>query len=477
LEEHIAMRIFRGRCDRIGACAFAIGTAVLMAATVAPRNGAAQETVLYSFKASSDAGAPQGGVITRSCALHSLCNPQHKPGHLYGTTYYGGSQRVGAVFDLTHTSQGQWSETVLYSFCSKANCTDGARPLAPPIIHESLRLYGTAAFGGAHGEGVVYELIGDANTGRWTEKVLYSFCATGGPNCTDGSQPVSGLILDGSGNFYGTTQLGGTNGGGTVFELVKNAGMTPTWTEEVLYSFCAAGRNSCTDGASPDADLIMDSFGNLYSTTYMGGAYGHGTVFELTPDANKTEWAETVLYSFCALGGCADGATPSDTPVSMDGSGNLYSTTNDGGAHGGGTVFELTPNADKTNWTETVLYSFCALSGCVDGIDPNSGVIMDRFGNLYGTTYIGGAHGEGRGPVGGTVFKLSPNANQTEWTESVLHSFCALPGCSDGAGPKAALVMHCAPGINGVYPCKGNLYSTTWFGGAHGGGTVFEVAN
>ncbi len=175
----------------------------------------------------------------------------------------------------------------------------------------------------------------------------------------------------------------------------------------MLYSFCAhLVVHNCTDGWSPDAGLIMDKAGQLLGTTYQGGAHtgpfkgGGGTVFALTPNAAKTEWTETVLYSFCAQERCTDGWNP-DAGLIMDKAGHLYGTTFEGGAHEYGTVFALTPNAAKTTWTETVLYSFCAQERCTDGESPDAGLILDKAGHLYGTTLRGGAHHEN-----GTVFEL-----------------------------------------------------------------------
>ncbi len=265
--------------------------------------------------------------------------------------------------------------------------------------------------------------------------------------------------------------------------------------ETVLYSFCAhvVGKN-CTDGADPEAGLIMDAAGQLYGTTYSGGAHpgnpgadgmGGGAVFALTPNAAKTKWTETVLYSFCphvVAENCPDGEGPSAGLI-MDKAGHLYGTTFVGGAHlrvfgGGGTVFALTPNAAKTEWTETVLYSFCAQGGdkCTDGAGPMAGLIMDASGHLYGTTSLDGAnHPDGIHAGGGTVFALTANAAKTKWTETVLYSFCAQGGdkCTDGAGPMAGLIMD----------ASGHLYGTTAFGGAHARGlfrifiwgTVFEL--
>jgi uncharacterized repeat protein (TIGR03803 family) len=280
--------------------------------------------------------------------------------------------------------------------------------------------------------------------------------------------------MDGAGNLYGTTQRGGAHGPpwglGTVFELTPNAARTK-WTETVLHSFCAQA--NCVDGSFPSAGLIMDGAGNLYGTTQSGGAhrppYGLGTVFELTPNAARTKWTETVLYSFCSQAFCRDGRRP-QTVLIMDGAGNLYGTSSEGGAicsvrlaERCGTVFELTPNAARTKWTETVLYSFCAQANCVDGSFPSAGLIMDGVGNLYGTTPHGHA---------GVVFELMPNAARTAWTDEVLYRFCLQGGsCSDGDQPSGSLIMD----------KSGNLYGTTQFGGdgdgcgSTGCGTVFAL--
>jgi len=176
-------------------------------------------------------------------------------------------------------------------------------------------------------------------------------------------------------------------------------------SEQVLYSFCS--QTNCADGAYPAAGLIMDGSGNLYGTTVHGGARGYGTVFQLTPTG--TGWSENVLYGFCPQGNCADGANPAAGLI-MDGSGNLYGTTVGGGARGYGTVFQLTPTG--TGWNENVLYSFCPQGNCADGAYPAAGLIMDGSGNLYGTTQEGGAGAALCDTFGcGTVFALNLRAN------------------------------------------------------------------
>jgi uncharacterized repeat protein (TIGR03803 family) len=306
----------------------------------------------------------------------------------------------------------------------QTNCADGAEPAAGLIFDRKGNLYGTTEYGGANNDGVVFKL-----TPRGKYTVLHSFCAR--DNCKDGMSPQVGLVLDQQENLYGTTQYGGSYGGGVVFKV------TPQGKETVLYSFCAQGP-PCTDGANPLARLVFDQQGSLYGTTYRGGdqpgcgGYGCGVVFKLT-----LEGKETVLYSFCTQANCADGAQPSAGLVS-DRKGNLYGTTSGGGAYQSGVVFKLTPKRK-----ETVLYGFCAQSNCADGALPLAGPVFDNRGNLYGTTPYGGASGAG------VVFKLTPKGKET-----VLYSFCAQ-GCTDGYRPFAGV----------VFDQKGNLYGTTQYGG------------
>jgi uncharacterized repeat protein (TIGR03803 family) len=217
--------------------------------------------------------------------------------------------------------------------------------------------------------------------------------------------------MDKEGNLYGTTNYGGANhkqaadGDGTVFKV------SPTGKVTVLYSFCSQAK--CADGEFPFAGLIMDKEGNLYGTTAYGGASspcsqwtGCGAVFKLAPPSTEGgAWTETVLHSFDSQRGIVDGNTPYAGLV-MDKEGNLYGTTGGGGASNRGTVFELTPTGQ-----ETVLYSFCSLASCADGAGPTAGLIMDDEGNLYGTTSGGGTGDCVQSGVDsgcGTVFKVTP---------------------------------------------------------------------
>jgi uncharacterized repeat protein (TIGR03803 family) len=388
---------------------------------------ATRERVLYAFN-NTDGYQPLGSLIFDAS------------GNLYGTTYEGGANGAGTVFELEPKAGGGWTESVLYSFCTLSSCTDGANPYFVPLIFDVTgNLYGTTLSGGTYGDGTVFELTPAAG-GGWTETVLHSFAN----NSTDGYQPASGLIFDTSGNLYGTTGHGGdVCDCGTVFELTPAAG--GSWTETVLHSF-----GHGTDGINLYAGLIFDTSGNLYGPTQNGGAYRSGTVFELTPAAGGS-WTETVLYSF----GGTNGANPYG-PLTFDAAGNLYGTTEYGGAYSSGTVFRLKPKVSG-GWTEKVLHNF--QNNGTDGYLPDAGLIFDASGNLYGTTPLGGDTCSNCG----TVFELEPKAGGG-WTEKVLHNFS--DNGKDGINPQNGLIFDAA----------GNLYGTTNFGGLHGNyGTVFEI--
>ncbi len=356
------------------------------------------ETVLYSFGSQSGDGLlPQASLI------------MDKKGNLYGTTVVGGTGNspacnypyvggCGTAFKLVPPGKKRsaWTETVLYSFGSQYEYD--VYPVAGLIMDAEGNLYGTTTGGaGADGaQGTVFKL-----TPNGTETVLHAF--TGEPD--DGSGPMAQLIMDAQGNFYGTTNGGnqGGRGNGTVFKL------TPSGTETVLYSL---GSQS-GDGWNPWAGVIMDKKGNLYGTTYAAGVNNYGTAFELTPAGT-----ETVLHSFPSQPG--DGVYVKAGLV-RDNKGNLYGTTWIGGAYGGGTVFKLS-RSKKGAWTETVLYSFCSQPNCTDGNGPYAGLIMDKEGNLYGTANGGGAY-----PYWGTVFELT-----SQGVEKVLYSFGAYSGDGSG---------------------------------------------
>jgi uncharacterized repeat protein (TIGR03803 family) len=262
----------------------------------------------------------------------------------------------------------------------------------------------------------------------------------------DGVEPYSGLVFDSHGNLYGTTLFGGTYGFGTVFEL--SPGVGGSWVESVLYSFSNTG----SDGAYPSSTLIFDGVGNLYGTAG-GGAYEYGIVFELSL-AGAGAWKETTVHSFDPNG--TDGTVPSSAPLVFDAAGNLFGTTQQGGtgngcASGCGTVFELTPGADDV-WAETVLYNFTFV-GNAGRLPADSGVIFDSAGNLYGTTQGGGTYNYG------TVFELSPSGSL--WKMKWIHAF----GLGDDLG---------YPSKGVAIDSGGNLYGTTGTFGPPG--TVFEMS-
>jgi uncharacterized repeat protein (TIGR03803 family) len=287
---------------------------------------------------------------------------------------------VNVLGTATRTAAQQ--ESVLYSF------GNGTAPQAGPssvlIFDAAGNLYGETVELGPNGEGTVFELTPESGAG-WAEKVLHAF-----GKGIDGTFPLGGVIFDAAGNLYGTAQCveNYCGGDGMVFELTpkKSGG----WTEKVLHRFDGA------DGEEPAGTLVFDASGNLYGTTYYGGAYGEGTVFELTPKAGGG-WSEKLLHSF---GKGTDGAQPLGGVI-LDAAGNLYSTTQFGGAYGYGTVFELTPKAGG-GWTNKTLRSF-GNSNSLGGSNPTAGLIFDNAGNLYGTTYWGGSglrHGVRADPKG-----------------------------------------------------------------------------
>ncbi len=384
-----------------------------------------KEKVLHKF-VGTDGDGPMAALIADGA------------GNLYGTTFTGGDGSecflgkhygCGTVFEL---SKGG-TETVLHAF---AGDCDGAWPEGGVISDSQNNLYGTTNGGGAckkrTGFGTVFKLApGGAET------VLYSF--QGG---SDGNAPFGNLISDANGNLIGATTAGGDmagcdgNGCGVVFEV------SPAGDETVLYVFQGA-----TDGSHPTGSLLMDSAGNLFGTTSggggssncFGGTAGCGTAFEIAPDGSKT-----ILYSFQ---GGTDGCLSAAGLIS-DGAGNFYGTTEACGAAGYGTVFKLTPDG-----SETILHSFQTGS---DGEDPLAALVMDKSGNLYGTTPGGGASGcKLRGSCG-TVFEVTAKGG-----EKVLYAFHKVRG----SYPTAGLLLG----------AHGDLYGTADGGGKGNHGVVFEV--
>ena len=330
------------------------------------------ETIIHDFVGEPGSG-PDGAYPSASLIFDAS-------GNLYGTTSQGGTYGQGTVFELTPTSGGNWKETIIHEF--EGYPGDGANPVASLTFDKVGNLYGTTSSGGNNDNcgdsyftascGTVFELS-PASGGNWTERVIYNF-----QGANDGCGPLSSVVLDAAGNFYGTTISNGGNqsncgGYGTVFELAPGSG--GTWTESIIYDF----NNT---GAYYPSGVILDEAGNLYGTAGLG--YPQSMAFELS--RGQSGWTENTLYVFS---GGADGGSPSGDLL-FDSSGNLYGTTALGGITSGcngkgcGTVFELSPAA--SGWTEKVLYSF---TGRSDGSDPEGGVLRVSPGTLYATASFG----------------------------------------------------------------------------------------
>jgi len=368
---------------------------------------AAAFKVLYNFQGgASDGGHPWSGLIPDG------------QGGFYGTTTIGGGtgcsgNGCGTIFDVT--SDG--AEMVAYAF---AGGSDGGAPYAALAPQGNGSFLGTTSADGRYSGGTIFMF-----TPPGAEAVQYSF-----GRGIRGWDSMSGLIFNKAGKLYGATTLGGAEDDGTIFRLAPDGKYT------TLHEF-----RGTDDGASPNGPLIRDKMGNLYGTT----SAGCGVLFKIARDGT-----ETVLHQFGAGG---DGCGPEDG-LAEDKEGNFYGTTEEGGTENDGAVFKVAPDG-----TETILYSFRG-PGNNDGYFPKGGLMLDKAGNLYGTTIWGGGTGCSYGYGCGTVFKISPDG-----TETMLHAFQG----NDGYFPTGTLISY-----------KGNLYGSAYEGGTgtncyNGCGTVFMV--
>jgi uncharacterized repeat protein (TIGR03803 family) len=413
--------------------------ALATAATAWPAVAGVNERVLYNFTGGADGETPSAPVLA------DTTGPRGTVRALYGTNYEGGAHAYGAIFKLTPPAEGAavWTDSTLWGFSGGSG---GGGALAGVFSHRrrispETRLFGTTLGYPGGGNGTVFRL-----TGRSFE-TIWSF--TGG---SDGADPEGAVFSDATGTLYTTALTGGANGGGTVIKLTRyGVGQAAAWTETTLWAFTGK-----VDGKGPSSGLIADPGGALYGTASGGGAGGVGVVFKLTPPASgQTAWTEQTLYAFA---GGEDGATPF-APLTPGPNGVLYGTTEMGGGGTGcfgqpcGTVFALTPAASGQGaWTEQVIWRFSGL----DGGFPDTGLIIDANGVLYGTTLSGGAG------QNGFAFKLTPpGAGQTAWTETTLWAFTG----PDGSAPDAPLASDNA----------GVLYGTTLFGGPTNRGVVFSL--
>jgi uncharacterized repeat protein (TIGR03803 family) len=396
---------------------------------------------LVAFVAIADAGVKENAILHfdgthGAYPTNSLVADAN--GNLYGTTLSGGSGTTcgcGVVFELSAGLGGGWKESVLYAF--KGGVGDGSYPWSGLVFDGKGNLFGETLGGGTSNQGTIFELTPGPNN-TWTETVIFSLPFQDGPD------PGNHLTLDSNGNIYGVLSSYSENGG--VFELSLQA--NGSWAQTILYAFKGGSKG---DGETPLGG-VFDNQGNLYGTTSQGGSVGFGTVFELASSPSRPGWTETILYNFTNQG---DGGDPRAL-LTIDATGNLYGTTFGGGANRVGTVFELSQSDGK--WNQSVLYSFG--NSPADGTFPAE-VIFDAKGNLYGTTQSGG---NGCNLPGcGNVFKLAPQKNGP-WREIVLHQF---ESAGDGSRSSAGLI---------VEKTADRLYGTTQYGGGrYGLGTVFLI--
>jgi hypothetical protein len=423
----------------LGATAIVLG--------VAASASAATEQVLYPFSLNCGGGAAFPNNLVFDAA-----------GNLYGAAG-GGGIGYGAIFALAPSAinpcaSSPWTPTILHDFSGNASDGgdgDGANPGGAMVFDAAGNLYGTTSYGGGSGCGgdgcgVIFEL--SPTSSGWTETILYTF--TGGE---DGGWP-QGLTADSKGNLYGTAYRGGSttacdDGCGTVFMLARTS---KAWDFRVLHSFTGS------DGEQPSAVLAVHS-GSLYGTAAFGGnpsctgyAYpGCGTVFMLTPAAGGSVKFE-IIHSFS---GGSDGSVPVGGIV-LDQAGNIFGTTNSGGAANYGAVFGL--RLGSTGWEGKLLYSFAAAN---DGRVPSTPLTLDQAGNIYGTTTLGGTLNNGVYENAGIVFELTPKS-EGSWTETILHNFT---GGLDGQNPSSGVIFDTA----------GNMYGSTTGGGSGSAGTVYEI--
>jgi uncharacterized repeat protein (TIGR03803 family) len=400
--EEIMIRDVRATAARF---AFALTCAGACATGTVGGAQAQSVNIVHNFTGGSDGGNPVDGFAMSPTGI------------LYGTASSGGSSGLGVVFKLTGSKD---KETVLHNFAGGA---DGAAPNGGVILDATGALYGTTTAGGASGSGTVFKLEGSKET------VLYSFA--GG---TDGADPQAELTMDAAGNLYGTTAQGGAANNGTVFELVAPTKKKQPWQEIVLYSFGPG-----PDGATPVSGLYRDAGGSLYGTTSLGGTYGYGTIFKLTPGAT---WTETILHHFQ---NADDGAYPYAGFVA-DSAGNLYGAATQAGANGGGTVFEVQPSKHM-KFSVLTSQPGWGISGTFRNL------LLADDGTIYGTTHCDGDDGSG------TIFKLTPSGKR--WTYTLLYTFT---GGSDGLFTISNLVLK-----------DGQLYGTTIDGGANGAGVIYRL--
>jgi uncharacterized repeat protein (TIGR03803 family) len=453
-----------------GALVLALGF-ITGSAALSPGHATLTQTVLYTFCPAAACGtgsAPQAPLLQVGTVL-------------YGTTTTGGHNGGGTAFQYDLSTS---TLKVIYQFCSVTvmghSCLDGYFPNTRLIADTSGNLYGTTQYGGAANGGLVFKLTKPTGSGSWGHTELYEFCSTqlAGGLCVDGKNPATGLTYlgqaagaayDGSSLLYGATLAGGgptssSQGDGTIYALESGT----IWSQKVIHTFCSACSATCTtcsDGVSVFGQMVMDANNTLWGTTLTGGSGANGVAWQLTPGTDPwgDPWSETLLYNFCWGGAskCLDGSAP--TGAMLDGSGNIFGTTQQGGngvaAAGNGILFELAAGSSCTEGgvatflCETVEHNFCHTT-CSDGSVPNGDLVMSTTGKIFGTAQQGGANG------GGVAFRQNGATNVT------IYTFCSVTGCTDGDAPGAGLILD----------SSGDLFGTTAQGGnSNNGGVLFEL--
>jgi uncharacterized repeat protein (TIGR03803 family) len=384
----------------------AVAIAAILDLRAAIAKGTPVLTTLVTFNGLGNGSDPFSSLVADSA------------GNLYGTTgqnNYGSAIADGTVFELPATNYS--AITTLSTF----NNSNGSRPQGNLAIDSAGDVFGTTDLGGGALDGTVFAVY--AGSGAITD--LASFNSSGGGN------PVGGVVLDKTANLYGTTSTGGGSGGGSVFRIPSTAGGSAA----ILTRF--------PGGSTPEGKVVVDSAGDIFGTTSGVGTSGNGTVFEIP--------ASTGIATTIATFNGSNGGAPND--LTADTAGNLYGTTKNGGASGYGTVFEI----PATNPGEIV--TLATFNGS-NGGNPNTGVLIDANGDLFGTTPFGGSSNIFGDPTGnGTVYEVVTGSN-------AITDLAAFNG-SNGSAPEAALTADSA----------GNLYGTTEMGGNNSDGTVFEITS
>jgi uncharacterized repeat protein (TIGR03803 family) len=405
--------------------------------------------VLHSFR-----NVPECGD---GCAFSQVS--ADAAGNLFGAAE-GGAIESGLIYELMpQPGKRQWKYKVIHTFCQRNGCIDGSQVVFDKLVVDVAgNVYGTTSGGGRANRGIVFELSPNGR-GGWIYSVIYNFCSA--MNCRDGMSPVGNLtyagdqqraLYDGTSPLYGATSAGGSHFSGTAFVLSER--VNGHRQEDVLYAFCIHNLSGCPDGSTPSGGMTMDASGNIFGLTFNGGATNRGTLFKLTvPTArNGGRWTEAVVHNFCALANCSDGVTP-QTELVVDGSGNIYGTTVYGGTGancpspvnlGCGVLYEIAPDD-----TYTVLHEFCSNPNCADGATSGR-VVMDASGNLFGTamdaTY-------------GFIFEFA------DGTYQAIYNFCAQRNCKDGEFPTALTV-----------DSTGRIFGLAAGGGKFGVGTAYEFS-